>query len=214
MNRSSYWNLALEGLFKTIFSTFIPIIFWAYHVSWVNGIEKWLNISEQFRPLFLSAILITLPGTLIYPLFRWSFRRAILTYEYKPKGNISLSLEKMKPRSLNISIIFNELPKISWDLIKLFHLTFTIIATPDIVLIKCPDHSNCKYYFMNNDGNLEIDVTQGIEDSTSDTSIVIPVILQSFGNAGNATLKVKGKKGPFYHLLVKMIVPNIKIKVS
>lgn len=214
MNNNKYFKTALEGLFKILFSTFIPLVFWSYKSTWVNNIESWLHIAKQFQPIFLSTILITLPGTLIYPFFQWIFRRIKLVLKYTPKTNINLSVKSPSPRDLKISVSFEELPSVSWGLIKHFHLTFTVVAVPDIVLVKCADRQSSKYYRMNSDGNLEVDITSGVEETKEKTSVDIPVILHPYINTGEATLKVKGKGGLLYQILAIMIVPNIKIKVS
>lgn len=213
MIRKNYWNAVWDGVYKIIVSSFFPLLFWTYHFKYATKLENILSVPEQMRPLFLSSILIAMPGAILYPLFKWICQRTVLDAGCISPSKIEMLPNSRESKNLNLSISFKNIAGVSWKIVQIFHLTFVVVPNPKIVLIKCPDHQKSWCYYMNERGELEIDFTDGVEKSDVDTSIDIPIIIQSSNVAGQATLRFKGKGGIFYRLLVHTIIPKIEIKV-
>ncbi|WP_415606357.1 hypothetical protein [Liquorilactobacillus hordei] len=215
MKDTHYWRDVLSGIWKIILTSFIPILFWSYFFKWSISIENWLHLPQQLRPLFLSTVLVSIPGALLFPGLQWIFRRCEILLKSDIKNDIILSLDTMEPKNLVITVGFTKLSWVSWKMIRLFNLSFFIVPTSNIVLIKCADNkTSTGYYHMNKSGYLEIDITHNVDDIFSTTCIDVPAVIQPFGTGGKATIKIKSRGRLLYRMLVRMVIdPKVNIKL-
>ena len=212
--KKGYWATSLDGIEKIFVSSFLPILYWSGHLGFALSIENKLCLPEQLRPIFMTAVLIAVPGALIYPLMRMAFRRCKFEISFS-RSSVNLPLKKHEPKPITMTVKVCELPWLGWLLVRQFRLTFNLIASADIVLVKCPDRkAELEYTEMSDEGKLRVDFTKGVRSSGEDTVIEIPVILQPQSNKGNVKLLVEGRGGFLFRMLVHVDVSQMQVRVG
>lgn len=209
-----YWTSALDGIEKILISSFLPIWFWSSHLQLAISIENRFALPDELRPIFLTAILIAIPGALLYPAMKFVFRRCRFELSFSKKL-VNLSLSNQESTTIKMTVKICTLPWLGWLIVKKCHLTFNVVPSADIVLVKCADRkSMVGYTKMTDEGRLQVDLTRGVRVSDRDTTIEIPVILQPQSNGGCVTLMVEGHGGIFFKMLVNINTPKVQVKVS
>lgn len=189
-----YLAKSLGRLKEVLYSSFLPILYWSYHLRFALAIENKLGVPAQLRPIFMTTVLIAV-SSIIYPLMQMIFSRCKLEVSFSEQ-NVGLVLEHPETKKIAMTVKFRELPWLGWLLVKQFRLTFNLIPSAEIVLVKCPDRKEkLKYTEMSPDGKLKVNFTRGVRSSNGDTAIKCPVMLQPQSNRGKVALKVESTQG-------------------
>lgn len=164
---SSLWS----GILKICATSLVPLIFWSYFGGLAEKIEDFFRIAQPLRPLFLSTILVSGVGLCLYTfvsmallkcIFIFDLRMGTTQFDGKFKNSGTSENPIYDAKNIGLRINCDELPSVSWFLVKLFRIKITLKTDPDLVSVRIPDGDTPLEAYMSKRGFLKIDLTKRI----------------------------------------------------
>lgn len=196
--RDAFWSNLGSGALKICATSLLPLIFWSFFGDLAKKIEDFFGISNALRPLFLSTVLVALTGLIIYAvistlllksLFVFELRTGKTQFDGKFKNSGTVDEPSYFSKSVGLRIKCEDLPGISWSIIKLFRIKITLKTDPNLISVRTPDGGAVVGAYVSRRGFLKIDLSKKITGKNAiGNQFTTTVVLVPYSVTGTCNL--------------------------
>ncbi|MFT9191529.1 MAG: hypothetical protein ABF470_11115, partial [Liquorilactobacillus sp.] len=173
-------------------------------------------ISRMYTPIFISSVLIVLPGAALYPFTSLLFRRCsfIIRFQRERKAfngkldNIRSEVSpEYQPLTVSVQIDIESLSSVSFWLLKIMKFKIILSVDPELVILKVSDHTEDDLFCQKKNGKLVIDITNKVKTTYSaGKNIGGTINIVPFHRSGKCSINVVNSK--LTALVVKTSIRN------